>query len=109
MELFFHAPYHIPSYLASARTRVEFFSHVVTTFSHKRLSHRSRYVLPSFCNRSQDFTIGRALPSIVTFQYATVCTQMVPCVSFDSRVQYRWLDFCTVWGKVISNWCYLTI
>jgi len=78
-------------------------------FRHKWRSHRSRYVLPSFSDRSQHIVIGRALPSIVTFQYATVCTEMVPCVSFDSSVQYRWLELCSVWDKVISNWCHLTI
>jgi len=107
--LFFHAPYHIPSHLASVRTKVVVFRHAVTTFAHKWRSHRSRYVLPSFSDRSQHIAIVRALPSIVTFQYATVCTEMVSCVSFDSSVQYRWLDLCTVWDKVISNWCHLTI
>jgi len=109
MELFFHAPYYIPSYLVRTFTKVEFFRHAVTTFALIWRSHLSRYVFPSFSDRSQHIEIGLALPSIVIFQYATVCTEMVPCVSFDSSLQNRWFDLCTVWDKVISNWCHLTV
>ena len=54
--------------------------------AHKWRSQRSRYVLPAFSDRSQHFGLGRSLSSVVTVQCATVCTELVSCVSIDGRL-----------------------
>ena len=104
MQLIFDSP------TSQYMDKIVFFRHVLKNFTHRCLSHCSRYVLPAFSERWEKF---RSRTSAAIYRNISVrhClhTNGTLHIIWQHSVQYIWLDFCTIWDKVISNWCYLTV